>query len=140
MTEPRLTPKMTAKLDAIKQAQAKLDERHLKWIVDAAIEHFSDDVAETEATIVRYTALPELPIYSRFGKDRGDDYQGAKREKEIPKLRAHVDECYAILDFLQALSDAEVIRSAEAFAAAFRASGGSFGGAPGGRTKSRGDR
>ncbi len=138
MTEPRLTPAMTAKLAAIKQAKDKLAERHFKWILDAAIEHFAVDVADTEATIVRYVALPELPIYSRFGKSQGDDYQGAKREMEVSKLRAHVTECYAILDFLQALSDAEVIRSAEALAAAFRDSGGF--GDRGSRTGPRRDR
>jgi hypothetical protein len=136
MTEPRVSPQMTAKLAAIKEAKDKLDQKHFKWIVDAAIEHFAEDVAETEETIVRYTTLPELPIYSRFGKSRGDDYQGAKREKEVSKLRAHVTECYAILDFLQALSDAEVIHSAEALATAFRDSGG-FIGSRGRRTESR---
>ena len=127
MNPPRVTPQMQAKLDAVHAAKAKLDERHFKWIVDAAMRSFADSAAESEAKIARYTVLPDLPIYHQFGKDLGEDYKGAKREAEIPKLRAHVEECYAILDFLQAVSDAEAHASAEAFGAAFRASGGFFG-------------
>ena len=127
MTPPRVSPQMQAKLNAVQEAKAKLDERHFKWIVDAAMRYFVDSAAESELKIARYTALPDLPIYTQFGKDPGDDYKGAKREQEIPKLRAHVEECYAILAFLQAVSDAEAHASAEAFGAAFRASGGYFG-------------
>ena len=126
MTPPRVSPEMQAKLDAVQIAKAKLDERHFKWIVDAAMRHFVDSAAESEAKIARYTVLPDLPIYTQFGRDLGEDYKGATRDKDIPKLRAHVDECYAILAFLQAVSDAESHASAEAFGAAFRASGGFF--------------
>jgi hypothetical protein len=131
---------MEAKLAVVREAKKRLDDRHFKWILDAAMAHFAERVEETETTITRYTQLPELPIFSRYGKDLGPDYAGAKREAEIPKLRASLEEYYAILDFLHAMSDAEVVRSAEVFAAAFRDSGGFFGGERGGRSGSRRDR
>ena len=129
---------MEAKLAVVREAKSKLDAKHFKWILDAAMAYFAARVEETETTIARYTALPDLPMYSRYGKDQGPDFKGATRQAEVSTLRASLDEYYAILDFLQAMSDAEVVRSAEVFAAELRASG--FFGDRGGGTGQRRDR
>jgi hypothetical protein len=128
MTTKQPTPDMTTKLAAVHAATAKLDDKHFVWIIDAAIEHFSSAAKKTEVEIIRYKLQPELPIFTRYGKDRGRDLQGTTRERELPRVRASLDEQYAILEFLQALKDVEVLRNAEAFAAGLRDSG-FFGGA-----------
>jgi hypothetical protein len=110
---------MAAKLALVREARTKLEDKHFAWMIDAAYEHFVSSAKKTECDIVRYQGLPDAPIFTPYGKDRGPDLRGTTRERELPKLRASLNEYYAILEFLQALKDAEVVRSAEAFAAEF---------------------
>jgi hypothetical protein len=116
MSVKRTTPEMAAKLAAVRAARANLQDRHVIWILNGAFEHFVSEAEDMEAEIVRYRALPELPIFTRYGKDRGPDGRGATREAEVTDLVARLGQYYAILEFLQALKDAELVRSAEAFA------------------------
>ena len=117
MTAGRMTPEMTAKVAAVREAMGNLHERHFLWMIDAAIEHFAASVKRTELEILRFDGLPDAPIFTRYGKDRGADQQAAGRRAEVPKLRASLMEYYAILECLQALKDAASLHSAEVFAA-----------------------
>jgi hypothetical protein len=129
MTEPRTTPEMSEKLAAVRDASTKLRENHVIWILDAAIEHFAKQVEETELDILRYEHLPEAAIYTIYGRAR-EAGTPTRRDQELPRLRGRLAEYTAILDFLDALKNAESLRSVESFAAAFRASGGFFGAEP----------
>jgi hypothetical protein len=116
MTHRGVSPEMEAKLAVVREANSRLEEKHVKWIIDAAIAHFADAVEKLEVTIARYDCLPELPMYSRYGRQRGSYSEPANRQAEIPKLRASLNDYYAILTFLDALGDAEIVRNAEVFA------------------------
>jgi hypothetical protein len=111
------------RLGRVHEAAAKLQDRHVTWILDAAVEYFVERAHETENEILRNQALPAYPVFTRYGKDRGRDGGGATREGELPKSRARLGEYYAVLEFLHALKDAEVLRSAEAFARGLVTSG-----------------
>ena len=131
MTGRKPSPEMAARLEAVRAAKAKLQDRHFIWIIDAALEHYVGEAKRVENEILRYQALPELPLFSKFGRI-GPVTAPATRETELPRLHVYLSEYYAVLEFLQALKDAEVIRSAEVFAEDM---GGSFGGrAPRGKT------
>ena len=119
MSTERETPEMAARLAVVRSARAKLQDRHFLWIIDAAMDHFATSVKSTEAEILRFQGLPDAPIFTRYGKDRGSDQQGTTRARELPRLHAALGEYYAILEFLQAMKDAESLRSAEQFAAGF---------------------
>jgi hypothetical protein len=117
MTPGRSTPEMAAKVAAVREAMSKLQDKHFLWMVDAAMEHFAASVKKTEVEILRFAGIPDAPIFTRYGKDRGADHQGTTREAQLPGLRASLQEYYAILECLQALKEAVSLRSAEAFAA-----------------------
>jgi hypothetical protein len=124
---------MAARLEAVRAAKAKLQDKHFVWIIDAALEHYVGEAKKVESEIVRYQTLTGLPLFSKFGRI-GTLASPATRESELPRLRGYLSEYYAILEFLQALKDAEVIRSAEVFADDMRGSFGFGGRAPRGRT------
>jgi hypothetical protein len=117
MSAGRVTPEMAAKVAAVREAMSKLQDKHFLWMVDAAMEHFAASVKKAELEILRFAGLPEAPIFTRYGKDRGSDHQGTTREAELPGLRASLQDYYAILECLQALKEAASLRSAEVFAA-----------------------
>jgi hypothetical protein len=131
-----MSPEMEAKVAAVRAARAKLQDRHVTWILSGAFEHFVSEAKETETEIVRYRTLPDLPIFTPYGKDRGSDGRGATRDGEVADRITRLNEYYAILEFLQALKDAEIVQSAEAFAEELRGSG--FGSRPS-RGRARGD-
>ena len=133
MTTRRPSPEMAARLDAVRAAKAKLQDKHYGWIIDAALEHYVREAKRVETEIVRYQTLADLPLFSKFGRI-GPVAAPATRESELPRLRGYLSEYYAILEFLQALKDAEVIRSAEVFAEDMEGSFGFGGRAPRGRT------
>jgi len=133
MTTRRPSPEMAARLEAVRAAKAKLENKHFIWIIDAALEHYVGEAKKVETEIVRYQTLSDLPLFSKFGRI-GPIAAPATRETELPKLRGYLGEYYAILEFLQALKDAEVIRSAEIFADDMRGSFGFGGRAPRGKT------
>jgi hypothetical protein len=124
---------MAARLEAVRAAKAKLQDKHFVWIIDAALEHYVGEAKRVESEIVRYQTLTDLPLFSKFGRI-GTLASPATRESELPRLRGYLSEYYAILEFLQALKDAEVIRSAEVFADDMRGTFGFGGRAPRGRT------
>ena len=117
MSAGRVTPEMAAKVAAVREAMSKLQDKHLLWMVDAAMDHFAASVKKTEIEILRFAGLPESPIFTRYGKDRGSDHQATTREAELPGLRTSLQEYYEILECLQALKEAACLRSAEVFAA-----------------------
>jgi hypothetical protein len=123
---------MAARLEAVRAAKAKLQDKHFIWIIDAALEHYVGEAKKVETEIVRYQTLTGLPLFSKFGRI-GPVTSPATRKSELPRLHGYLSEYYAILEFLQALKDAEVIRSAEVFAEEMGGSFGLGGRAPRGR-------
>lgn len=119
---PRVSPELAERLAAVRAAMAKLRDNHVGWILDGAIEHFAKQVEETEVDIVRYTQLPEQPIYTAYGRSR-EGGTPKTREGELPRMRARLAEYTAILDFLDALKSAENLRSIEGFVRGLRDSG-----------------
>jgi len=73
----------------------KIETHQTVWIVDAAISHFVDAVAENETKLQRATSCPLGVIYTRNGKkDRDPEYQSIMRR---------LGEYGRILDFLYEL-------------------------------------
>ena len=117
----------------MRAAKAKLQDKHFIWMIHAALEHYVGEAKKVESEIVRYQTLTDLSAVLEIRADP-DVASPATRESELPRLRGYLSEYYAILEFLQALKDAEVIRSAEVFANDMRGSFGFGGRAPRGRT------
>jgi hypothetical protein len=123
MAEKKTTPEVATKLAIVRHQMGNLEDKHYNWMIEAALEYFANGAQDSESQILRFERFPTLPIYTRYGKARGYGLEDEKREAEVAKLRASLDEYYAILAFLQALKDAATIMSAETFAAEMRASG-----------------
>ncbi len=80
---------MAAKLARVRDAMKRLNDRHFKWVVEAALEHFVKDVERIEATILRYERFPDLPIFTRYGKARDSILEPDKRAREVGDFARH---------------------------------------------------
>ncbi len=87
MTTKRPSPEMAARLEAVRAAKAKLQDKHFVWIIDAALEHYVAEAKKVETEIVRYQTLSDLPLFSKFGRI-GPVTAPATRESELPRLCA----------------------------------------------------
>jgi hypothetical protein len=110
---------MTTSAEALAAARAAavpLQDRHYQWIVDAALRHFDDAIAKSEREVVRHERF-------RDEAPRGWSTFDESRDERIAALREALVEHRKILAFLQVLSRAVTIASAEGFADDLRRSG-----------------
>jgi hypothetical protein len=67
MTTRRPSPELEARLAAVRAAKARIQDKHLMWIIDAALEHYVSEAKRVETEIVRYQTLADLPLFSSSG-------------------------------------------------------------------------
>ena len=97
-------------IEAVKAAALCIEERHYKWMIDAAIKHFEAEVDRLEIDITRHRAMFHVPHFDGPGSIKLD------RDEAINRKLQYIQQYIPIITFLRALSNLVMTVSAINFA------------------------
>lgn len=104
---------MQQKMDAVRDAAGKLQERHYHWIVTNAIKYYANLIDESEANIVRHERFINEPRARRVVPSGEPD--DSSRQTVIEETKRSIAQYRDILQFLLALEHMLMQASAEQF-------------------------
>lgn len=101
-------------LQAVREAAARLEDKHFEWMIDALLEHFSAERERAHAKILRLERFPDAERFHRYGIEKDYDAAAALAD-QLSWLRQYE----AVLTFAAALKRLVLATNARKFGAWF---------------------